>query len=536
LNLFKLSRRGIIAWLGGQSLLAAGLAESAESSAGGGGGQQSTPASGFNPRTAAEITAGVTPSDLKYPVLNVLRYGAAADGVSDDIAAFNKAVAVASVAGGAVYVPGGRTYLCGKNIDVTASNVRIYGDGQSSKIFFPNKVNRYSGITFNGTSAVHLTSAQVENLQLMGAGSSGPSGGGVLTTYCDNVRIFGVTAHDWSDNAFCFRNGSNCQIEHCTGHHIGQGISMFKPSANVIVNGNIFHSIVLYDGIDIEGGAEINTFAVISNNVVYGLLGNGSTGPTQGINIEDTAYASVTGNVVHDVPNGSCIHLFGAPFSSVTGNVAYNAGRSNVYSAGYGIYLGANTGGSTVVGNTTYKNGLGSMKLTDDATATSFKVLVHGNNFNEGTIVRSGNVSLVNTFGNTLANKGDFSDTVAVVGTSSLGSATYTKRAARYTVLDNLVHFNIQVAWSDHSGSGGIRINGLPFSSDDAADCPVTVHADGVALAAGNAAMGLINRSSNTIELYQPSASGASSEIALPRNCRGLALSGFYPMSGAHGL
>jgi hypothetical protein len=369
-------------------------------------------------------------------------------------------------------------------------------------------------------------------LQLIGGGYPGPSGSGVLTTYCDNVRITSVTSHEWSDNAFCCRSGKNFQIENCTGYNIGQGISIFQPSNDVIINGNIFYDILLYDGIDVEGTGGLNTHAVVSNNLVYNLKGKGTDGPTQGINVEDTPYATVTGNIVHDVSNGSCIHLFGAPYSSVTGNVAYNAANSTMYSAGFGIYLGANTGGSTVVGNTTHRNALGSMKLTDDATATSHLVLVNNNNFNEGTIIRSGNVSLVNTFGNVVANKGDFSGAVAVAGTTTAGTANYTTKVARYTVLDDMVHFYIQVGWSSHTGTGNIQITGLPFTSANTANYPVTIRVDGMPITSGNLAMGMVNQSATTISLSQwtPS-SGALAAIPLPASCLGLSISGFYPTS-----
>jgi hypothetical protein len=522
--LFSFSRRRLIALLGGQSAVLTGALASGSATQSTLGAPQS--------QSSAEIAAGVAPVNLAFPPLNVLRYGAAANGVTNDIAAFNSAVAVASVAGGAVYVPGGHTYVCHTNINVTASNVRFYGDGLSSIISFPNAARRYSGITFTGTPGSHLTNAQVENLQLIGGGFPGPSGSGILTTHCDNVRIMSVSSHDWSDNAFCCRSGNNFQIENCTGYNIGQGISIFQPGDNVIINGNILYNILLYDGIDVEGNTRTNAYAVVSNNLVYNLTGNGASGATQGINVEDTSYATVAGNIVHDVSNGSCIHLFGAPYSAVTGNVVYNAAKSATYSAGFGIYLGANTGGSTVVGNTTRGNGSGSMKLTDDATASSHSVLVNDNNFNEGTITQSGNVSLVNTFGNIVANKGDFSGAVAVVGTTTAGAATYTAKVARYTVLDNMVHFYILVAWSAHTGTGNIQIDGLPFISANAAHVPLAIRANGMPIGVGNLPMAAVSRSATTVALSQwaPS-SGALAAIPLPASCSELSLSGFYPTS-----
>lgn len=49
---------------------------------------------GYYARTAAETTAGVTPSNFSYPPYDVRRYGAVGDGVTDDTAAFNRAGSV----------------------------------------------------------------------------------------------------------------------------------------------------------------------------------------------------------------------------------------------------------------------------------------------------------------------------------------------------------------------------------------------------------------------------------------------------------
>jgi hypothetical protein len=53
------------------------------------------------PRTAAEISALVTPSDYSYPPYDVRRYGAAVDGITDSSAAFNQA----SLIGVTAFVP-----------------------------------------------------------------------------------------------------------------------------------------------------------------------------------------------------------------------------------------------------------------------------------------------------------------------------------------------------------------------------------------------------------------------------------------------
>src|SRR5207244_9888866 len=65
-------------------------------------------------RTAAEITAGVTPTSYIYPSLNVLRYGADSTGIADSLAAFNAASLVANTGGGGtVTIPAGTFKLTG---------------------------------------------------------------------------------------------------------------------------------------------------------------------------------------------------------------------------------------------------------------------------------------------------------------------------------------------------------------------------------------------------------------------------------------
>src|SRR3972149_5052044 len=49
------------------------------------------------PQTPGELDQSITPSDYRYPEGNVKRYGAVGDGVTNDLPAFNKAVACYSL-------------------------------------------------------------------------------------------------------------------------------------------------------------------------------------------------------------------------------------------------------------------------------------------------------------------------------------------------------------------------------------------------------------------------------------------------------
>lgn len=69
---------------------------------------QSTIGSYLYPRTAAEIGAGITPTQYHYPELNVKRYGATGDGSTDDITAITNALTVGAYLGAMVYMPPGK--------------------------------------------------------------------------------------------------------------------------------------------------------------------------------------------------------------------------------------------------------------------------------------------------------------------------------------------------------------------------------------------------------------------------------------------
>jgi hypothetical protein len=90
------------------------------------------------PRTAREIAAGITPTSYVYPEGNVLRYGAVGDGVTDDSAAFQRAIDVG-----------------GSNDDLVGAGLQsdLHGDGY--EVYVPPGVYKVSLINiWNGTYLV----------------------------------------------------------------------------------------------------------------------------------------------------------------------------------------------------------------------------------------------------------------------------------------------------------------------------------------------------------------------------------------------
>jgi hypothetical protein len=125
-------------------------------------------------RTAAEIAAGVVPTNYAYlpnvPVIDVRRYGAVLDGVTDDFIALSRALTVAGIVGGRVMIPGhmavdsingaATAYLfsCGSNIEIVGlgrqtSSITITGTSTTKLFHFLNQKRfRLADISIIGNS------------------------------------------------------------------------------------------------------------------------------------------------------------------------------------------------------------------------------------------------------------------------------------------------------------------------------------------------------------------------------------------------
>lgn len=481
------------------------------------------------PQTIFESTAPASPQYTGQAGFDIRRYGALTAN-ADNLFAFNEAVAAASVVGGAIYVPAG-TWKCSQNVNITASNIRVYGDGPASIVSFTATTGRLSGFTPTGTSLAPLSNFEIDHLQIVGAGFGNDTGSGVSATYVNGIRIHDCVVHDWNDSCILTQFGTTngVQIQNNICHDAGQVISVFRNSTNIVITGNHVYNALLFNGINVEGTGGNNYYTVVSGNIVHDMTGNGSTGITQGINVEDTVYASVTSNVVYNTSSGSCINLFGAPFSTVVGNVCFNASHGAVpTNYAFGIRLGANTGNSTVTGNTTNGNQDGSMRLDDGGgTYNSLNVMIWGNSFVEGQIIQSGSVSLANPFENTVANKGAFSP--LIVGTSTAGATSGGVTNAEYTLIDNVCHFTMQISYTSTTGTGNIQVNGLPFTSSAQGTQAVTVRVNGLPITAGFSLVAVVNQSATTINISQWNpATGALSAVSLPASLVGLTISGQY--------
>jgi len=121
--------------------------------------------------------------------------------------------------------------------------------------------------------------------------------------------------------------------------------------------------------------------------------------------------------------------------------------------------------------------------------------------------------------------------TPTVDGSTTAGAATYSEQAGSYTKIGNRLLFSAYISWSAHTGSGNMRINGLPFAAANNAGNynAVTIYMDAAtALTALHVLqMRTILGSTGLFPTQAPTGGGAASQVPLPTS-GGFMLTGQY--------
>jgi hypothetical protein len=133
-------------------------------------------------QTPGERAAGVIPENEAYPPLNVLRYGAKGNGLTDDRAAIKSAWLVAKQQGGGTIVfPNGATYLV-SSLD-PASPIRLPQQQSDGSIqYLPYQTQLYFQ---NGSSIVFDFQGSMLKTTLTGGGAF------IVLDGCSNIRVLG---------------------------------------------------------------------------------------------------------------------------------------------------------------------------------------------------------------------------------------------------------------------------------------------------------------------------------------------------------
>jgi len=116
---------------------------------------------------------------------------------------------------------------------------------------------------------------------------------------------------------------------------------------------------------------------------------------------------------------------------------------------------------------------------------------------------------------NTLDDYEEGTWTPVAVGSTTPGTATYSVQNGQYTKIGNRVFYSLYIVYSGGTGTGGLRIGGLPFnSSSSGALETAAMYVESLALTANNIAISYVGNASTFIVINQtPVGGGAASDV-----------------------
>jgi hypothetical protein len=164
--------------------------------------------------------------------------------------------------------------------------------------------------------------------------------------------------------------------------------------------------------------------------------------------------------------------------------------------ANAGLSFGAR--GSTAVFRTTSADSAGGIAIMARNSA-GIITLHSGGDTERMRIAANGTIQLPSgslgiKFGTRNANLNDYEEgtfTPTVIGTTTAGVGTYTAQNGYYTKIGNLVYFHIYIVVTSHTGTGLIRVSGLPFTAANKAQ----------AFSIGSVRYGNLTLPANTIQI-----------------------------------
>lgn len=116
--------------------------------------------------------------------------------------------------------------------------------------------------------------------------------------------------------------------------------------------------------------------------------------------------------------------------------------------------------------------------------------------------------------------------TPTAVGLGVAGVGTYIVQTGTCARIGDIVYVTINIAWSAHTGSGGISIAGLPFSSASTTEWPLTVIPENLTYT-GPSLSARINGGSNSVLLLNSGTASVPSVVPMDTAAK-VTISGFY--------
>lgn len=495
-------------------------------------------------------------SDNSNGFVSVKDFGAKGDGITSDLTAFQTAVNSAKF----IFVPSG-SYVLNGLLSITNDNTTLW--------LASNVTLLLSGYTYNGTqnpfgNQIDITanncsiigSGQSSLLQLTG-GSQGNAVGvrnayGLLvkdvtidgdksnvTAIVDDTFESGVSIIGYTPN---LTTDSKSVVQNCIIRNFCQyGINIYGDKASgVKVTGCQIYSIGnAGQPLSVGGGIAVTnqiSDLLISNNVIKQCKQNGVflAGGKNGTN------HTITGNIVTNNTQSGIAYTLQLNYGDVA-----NQGYSNICVTGndcsnnavHGIVFATNSNvgklnNITCTGNVCRSNGqYGIIAQSNVAPNNVSNVVISGNECSSnGTtgIGKDSNVSNASISGNVnndvpYYEEGSF--TPVIFGTTWDGVGTYNAQLGKYTKQGNIVSFDFVIDWSAHTGTGDMRLSGLPYTASNVEPQSIALVSPNGLTVVGNVTILILGNTKTALFSYNEN--GTSGNVPMD-NAATIRCSGFY--------
>jgi hypothetical protein len=386
---------------------------------------------------ATSVTATGAQLNNLVSMVNVKDYGAIGNGITDDQAAINTALAVVAN-GGAIYFPEG-TYLTGGGHILPDSNIVVYGvsgmtilKSKYDNAFFVDKVGGNKNITIrdlkfdrNGkeTVALNFSNAGTTNLVIKNCVFYGSELTPELATeaYIYTQNVVGLKIMD------CHFIGQSGSLEF--------GTYLYNGTSEILISGCTFNTMNC--GIFVKGITALSHSVSVVNNAFYNTK-------YYGVRFDYAENGTITGNTFYG---------FTDPASGVDGPTAtqilycknITVANNTMDGAGIGLYFGFR---NSAIGNIIKHAKISAIEVNNVGDAPNYEKsygTVVSNN-----VIRYGDGSAIFVEGRNIIVTGNYADSLDASGIE-VGSVDSTQNVL---ITDNIIsNVGLAIAWSD-----GIKI------------------------------------------------------------------------------
>jgi hypothetical protein len=498
--------------------------------------------------------------------VSVKDFGAVGDGVVDDTAAIQAAITFATANDKAVLLNDGE-YKLTSAITITAG-VAIFGQGIGvSRLLCVNcnAFNISAGVTF--VTLMDFTIANASRYTVTPNTNTAISINGTTATQCywhtyqnlfiDGFQVgffaSGISSSVWNNVTTVYTHQSVNFSTQCLNNAISQ-CRFGEVDSGAIVPAAGSYGIKVGDGvINCEG-------LTISDTLIFGVH--------RGVWIRASINVYINSNILDMINEFGVLAESTAAAGCLNNNIVGNyigvigaSGDSGVYLANSYAPTDPQNRGTLVRDNEilAYAGATLNYGILIDGTSET-RNLVSGNKV-QNTFVYDCNITAgsghrvsdnlwrsTNGFYNSVAvsyinNVGVITSTAypspigtftpTIIGTSSAGVGTYTTQIGYYKIIDSLCYFNLRVVWTGHTGTGDMKIAGLPVACKNVVGYApsMTVNPENLTFPAGaTSVIGLVNTATTNVELRGAGTGLAPTPVAMDTTGN-LNVAGFYDIS-----